>query len=89
MVLIHPETAAKEQIAEADKVRLFNKRGSVMVKAKMYDGLRKGVVIVEGIHPNTAHEDGQGINTLTSAEASAPHGGACFHDVKVGIEIVA
>ena len=89
VVLIHPETAAKEQIAEADKVRLFNKRGSVIVKAKMYDGLRKGVVIVEGIHPNTAHEDGQGINTLTSAEASAPHGGACFHDVKVGIEIVA
>ena len=30
--------------------------------------------------------DGKGINTLTSASATAPHGGASFHDNKVRIE---
>jgi len=86
VVMIHPDTMTKEGLEEGDRVRLFNQRGAVIVHVKMFGGMRKGVVIVEGIHANSSHEDGQGINTLTSADATAPHGGASFHDTKVGIE---
>ena len=43
----------------------------------------RGVVIAEGIWPNTAHERGEGINVLTGADAPAPYGGAAVHDSKV------
>jgi anaerobic selenocysteine-containing dehydrogenase len=65
---------------------LVNQRGSVILHLHVYDGLRRGVVVAEGIWPNAAHEDGRGINTLTSADTCAPHGAAAFHDTKVQIE---
>ncbi len=85
-VKIHPEDAAAQGLADGDKVRLVNHRGTVIVHVAVFDGVKRGVVVVEGIFPNHAHEDGRGINTLTSADASAPHGCAPFHDTKVRIE---
>ena len=38
------------------------------------------VLIAEGLWPNDAHLDGEGINVLTGADAAAPYGGAAFHD---------
>ena len=46
-------------------------------------GARRGVVIAEGLWPNDAHLDGEGINVLTGADAAAPYGGAAFHDNSV------
>jgi hypothetical protein len=46
-------------------------------------GARPGVLIAEGLWPNKAHLDGEGINVLTGADAVAPYGGAAFHDNKV------
>jgi hypothetical protein len=36
----------------------------------LFDGLRRGVLIAESIHPNKAHIGGRGINMLTGAETS-------------------
>ena len=47
--------------------------------------MQRGVVIAEGIWPNSAHERGEGINVLTGADAPAPYGGAAFHDNKVWV----
>jgi hypothetical protein len=44
------------------------------------------VVVIESIWPNTAFENGLGVNTLTSADAAAPVGGAVFHDTSVWIK---
>ena len=85
-VLLHPDDAEEGGFNEGDRVRLVNQRGAVIVHVKLFEGTRRGVVICEGIWPNNAHEDGRGINTLTSADSSAPHGGAAFHDTKVRIE---
>ena len=41
------------------------------------------VVIVEGLWPNHAFEEGIGINLLTSADPGLPGGGAVFHDTAV------
>ena len=84
-VLIHPEDAAASGIADGDYVVLGNTRGQVRLHAKVFDGLRRGVLVAESIWPNSAYADGCGINTLTGADAIAPFGGAAFHDNKVWI----
>ena len=84
-VMIHPDDAAGHGIADGDAVVLGNPRGEVRLHAKLFDGVRRGVLIAESIWPNSAYPDGRGINTLTSSDSIAPFGGAAFHDNKVWI----
>ncbi|MCH8188547.1 MAG: molybdopterin oxidoreductase family protein [Proteobacteria bacterium] len=84
-LMIHPEAAREQGIAEGDLVRLGNGRGEVLVHAKLFDGLQQGVVVVEGVWPNAAFEGGIGINALTGADAGPPNGGAAFHDTAIWI----
>jgi len=86
--LVHPADAARLGIADGARVRLGNDRGTTVVHAKLFDGLREGVVIVEGIWPNAAFEEGMGINVLTGADPIAPVGGAAFHDSRIWIRPV-
>ncbi|MCE1237032.1 MAG: molybdopterin oxidoreductase family protein [Hyphomicrobiales bacterium] len=83
---IHPDDLAALGIADGEEVRLANTRGAVRLAAEAFDGIRRGVVVVEGIHPNSAHPDGRGVNSLTGADQAAPYGGAAFHDNRVRIE---
>src|SRR5437667_377462 len=53
------------------------------VGEKGVGGLQRRVVIVEGLWPNRAFEEGIGINLLTSADPGLPRGGAVFHDTSV------
>jgi anaerobic selenocysteine-containing dehydrogenase len=85
-VMIHPLDAASLGIADGDAVTLGNRRGETSLIAKFFDGVRRGVLIAESIHPNRDHIGGKGINVLTGAEAVAPIGGAAFHDNKVWIK---
>ena len=84
-VLIHPADLAALAAAEGDRMRLGNRQGSIVVHAKSFDGLQRGVIVVEGIWPNHAFEEGIGINALTSAEPGRPTGGAVFHDTAVWV----
>ncbi|MFC6489075.1 molybdopterin-containing oxidoreductase family protein [Nitratireductor sp. GCM10026969] len=84
-LMLHPEDAEELGIAEGDRVEIGNHRGEVVLHAKLFNGVCRGVVIAEGIWPNDAHERGEGINVLTGADAIAPHGGAAFHDMKVWV----
>jgi len=84
--MIHPDDAAALDIADGEKVILGNDRGEVRLHARLFDGVRHGVVIAESVFPNAAFEDGRGINTLTGADAIAPFGGAAFHDNRVWIK---
>jgi anaerobic selenocysteine-containing dehydrogenase len=84
-VLIHPDDAAGLGIGEGDYVVLGNARGQVRLHARLFEGLRRGVLIAESIWPNSAYADGCGINTLTGADSIAPFGGAAFHDNKVWV----
>ena len=58
---------------------------AVHLHAKLFDGVRRGVLIAESLWPNSAYADGRGINTLTGADSIAPFGGAAFHDNKVWV----
>ena len=48
--------------------------------------LQTNVVVVESVWPNSAFEEGVGINTLISADAGPPNGGAVFHDTAIWIK---
>jgi anaerobic selenocysteine-containing dehydrogenase len=82
-VMMHPADAASLGIAEGDAVTLGNTRGETTLTARIFEGVRRGVLIAESVHPNKTHIGGRGINMLTGAEAVAPYGGAAFHDNKV------
>jgi anaerobic selenocysteine-containing dehydrogenase len=84
-VLVHPADLAALGAADGDRLRLGNRQGSVVVHAKSFDGLQQRVIVVEGIWPNHAFEEGIGINTLTSADPGRPKGGAVFHDTAVWV----
>jgi anaerobic selenocysteine-containing dehydrogenase len=89
LLLIHPEDAAMFGLSDGDRVEIGNRRGEVVLHAKLFDGVRRGVVIAEGVWPNSAHERGEGINVLTGADAPAPYGGAPVHDNKVWVRAAA
>jgi anaerobic selenocysteine-containing dehydrogenase len=82
-VMIHPEDAVANGLVEGDVVRLGNLRGDIRLHAKVTTAVKPGVLIAEGIWPNSAHLDGEGINVLTGADPVAPYGGAAFHDNRV------
>jgi anaerobic selenocysteine-containing dehydrogenase len=84
-ILIHPEDARSNAFEDGQLVRVGNEQGAVHLHVRTFAGVRPGVVIAEGIWPNAKHEGMAGINTLTSAVAAAPYGGAAFHDTRVWI----
>jgi anaerobic selenocysteine-containing dehydrogenase len=88
-VMIHPDDAAHVGITDGAEVVLGNARGQVRLHARLFDGVRRGVLIAESIWPNHAYPDGRGINTITGADSIAPYGGAAFHDNKVWIRLAA
>ena len=82
-MLIHPDVARELSIEDGDLVRLGNDRGSVLLHAQLFDGLQRGVVVVESIWPNEHFVEGVGINALVGADRAPPGGGAVFHDTAV------
>ena len=84
-VLIHANDLKALSLTDGERVRINSKCGSLVVHAKAFDGVQKGVVIMESIWPNSAFEEGVGVNALVSAEPGYPNGGGVFHDTAVMI----
>ena len=88
--MIHPEDAAALAIADGEEVEARQPpRHRCACTRKLFDGVRRGVLIAESLWPNSAYPDGRGINTLTGADPVAPFGGAAFHDNKVWLRKLA
>jgi anaerobic selenocysteine-containing dehydrogenase len=83
--LINPGDLSDLGVSDGAPVRVGNTRGEIGLLAKAFGGIRRGTIVIEGISPNSQFADGLGVNTLTGAGQSAPHGGAPFHDNKVWI----
>ena len=82
---MHPELCARLKFNDGDVVRLGNDLGSVVLPVKMFDGLRKDVLVVEEIWPSEYFQEGLGINVLISADRPQPLGGGVFHDTAVWV----
>jgi anaerobic selenocysteine-containing dehydrogenase len=87
-LMIHPEDAARFGVEDGAIVRIGNNRGTLRIHAKVTDEMKRGTLIAEGLWPNSAHLDGEGINVLTGADCVAPYGGAAIHDNRVWLEKV-
>jgi anaerobic selenocysteine-containing dehydrogenase len=85
-VKAHPDDLARLGIADGARVCLGNERGEITLTAQAFPGVQPGVLIVESIAPNEDFENGEGINTLTSAYQPGPYGGAVFHDNHVWLK---
>ncbi len=85
-VLIHPEDAAALNLKDGDLIHMGNERGEIELNVQFFEGVQRGVVIVESIPPNAHFKNNKGINTLTGADPVAPYGGAAFHDNHVWIK---
>ena len=83
---MHPDDMAKLSLVDGQKIRMGNERGEIGLWVESFAGVQRGVLIVEGIAPNEQFDNGEGINTLTSAVQAAPYGGAPFHDNHVWVK---
>ncbi len=82
---IATEDAQRRGIAEGDRVRVFNQRGEIFLRARVDGSVQAGVV---GARLGWAKlsEDGSNINVLTSDTLTDLGGGATFYSTLVEVE---
>jgi anaerobic selenocysteine-containing dehydrogenase len=82
---INPADAATLGIADGQIVKARNDRGSVLLHAKLTDGVRPGVVVSPKGHWGRRSLDGRNVNQLTSDDLSDMGGGSSFHGTRVWV----
>ena len=85
---MHPSDAAARGIADGDRVRVFNDRGSHRLRARVNGKPRSGVVVVPSVWWKKYSPDGGNANNLTSQRTADLGGGATFYDCRVQVEKV-
>ena len=83
---IHPQDAHARGILNGDMVRTFNDRGSMIMKARVTDKTRAGLVVGLSIWWKKYAGDGKNANELTSQRLTDMGRAATFYDVLVQVE---
>ena len=83
---IHPHDAEIRNIVDGDMVRAFNDRGSMLMKARVTDKAREGMVVALSIWWKKYASDGKNANELTSQRLTDMGRAATFYDVLVQVE---
>ncbi len=83
---LHPEDAAARKIADGDRVRVFNDRGSLTLRARVNGKPRRGVVVAPSVWWKKFARDGRNANDLTSQRTADLGGAATFYDCLVEVE---
>ena len=81
---MHPADAAARQLAEGDRVKVFNDRGAVELTAKMNPSLPRGVVTARMDWAKLS-PDGNNVNALTSERLTDLGAGATFYSTLVEV----
>lgn len=82
---LHPADAAKRGIVDGDRVRVFNDRGALELRARVGEWTRPGVVSMPFGWWTASHAGGRSANVLTR-DGVADGGGGDFHDTLVQVE---
>lgn len=85
VVVISPTDALKRCITDGEKVRVFNQRGELFIKAKFDFSLRPGSVVITNGYWNT---EGANPNILSKGRETDMGHGSAFHDNMVELEKV-
>jgi len=84
LLTMHPQDAEARDVADGDRVRVFNDRGEVRVAARVDDGVRPGVVeIPQG---RWISRQGFSVNVLTHDDVTDLGYGAIYFDCLVQVE---
>ena len=86
-IRLRPEDLDAIGACDGGRVRVGNRRADIVLHAEAFDGMQRGVAIVESIWPNAAFEEGLGVNALVSADPGPPLGGAVYHDTAVWVRL--
>ncbi|CAB3777707.1 molybdopterin-containing oxidoreductase family protein [Pararobbsia alpina] len=84
---IHPADAAARRIADGQRVRVFNDRGTVELTARVTDRAREGVVVGLSIWWKKLAADGRNANQLTSQALTDLGHAATFYDCLVDVAL--
>ena len=82
---IHPDDARTRGIANGERVRVFNDRGSYTLKAAVSDRARPGVVVAPSVWWRKLSPDGRNANDLTSQAVADMGGAATYYDCLVEV----
>jgi anaerobic selenocysteine-containing dehydrogenase len=85
-VTIHPQDAEVRLIESGDAVRLFNKRGSCVLKAIVSERVARGVVNAPSVRWPSRSPDHRNVNVLTSQRLTDMGRGATFYSCLVQVE---
>jgi anaerobic selenocysteine-containing dehydrogenase len=83
---LHSADAAARGIADGDSVRVFNDRGSCVLRARVNDKPRRGVVVAPSVWWRKFTPDRRNANDLTSQRVADMAGAATFYDCLVEVE---
>lgn len=86
---IHPDDAHARGIVSGSRVRVFNDRGSMQVRARVTDRARQGLVVGLSIWWKKLASDGKNANELTSQRLTDIGEGPVFYDCLVEVEALA
>ncbi len=84
---MHPADAGKRGIRDGDSVRVFNRRGDIVLQAKVDGAVPPGVVAAR-LDWARFGAGGRNINTLTSEKLTDMGNAATFYSVCVEVELV-
>ena len=83
---VHPDDAAARGIAHGAMVRVFNDRGTMLLRARVTDRARRGVVVALSIWWKKLAADGRNANELTGQALTDMGRAPTFYDCLVEIE---
>src|ERR671930_263201 len=83
---MHPQDAAARGIRDGETVRVFNDRGSYVLRARINGKPRRGVVVAPSVWWKKYSPDGRNANNGTAQRTTDLGGGATFYDCRVQVE---
>lgn len=86
VAVIHPKDALVLGVVDGGHVRIGNEKGDVLLRAKIAETAKSGVVIAEGVWPDDSFDRKIGVNLLIDGTPVPPAGGVAFHDTAIWLK---
>ncbi|MCL4402850.1 MAG: molybdopterin oxidoreductase, partial [Acidobacteria bacterium] len=83
---LHQDDAAARGIASGGPVRVFNDRGSCLLRAQVDESVPAGVVCAPSVRWGRSAPDRRNVNVLTSERLTDAGGGPTFYSCLVEVE---